>query len=348
MPFDNTKPKAKNLARGVVKLPPAGIAYLNAQVEGFGDALSQALGHLNNRADAQAGHGGSVAIAKQIAQDTTGRSVDALKLHGDTIGGVDWANRNDQVVPLEQMRAFFTCDHFGGHPSGFPGWFEDCVGQTEQRAAEAPPPHISDGLIHAFWGITFHAPPDADTFNGDPSFSEAGHGGYWQMIIPQTVVIDRGSIWRPHGGPIVQEIISFGIYDLNQSATVFPLVCKTAPFSAGTLEQGLNVEPLTERVTIEPGLYAVAWVSPCFTLLSFRNNVLPFIMVNALWNSTWNGFNGNTPPPGNSLPRYGSFFSVGELPDQLDSSTVDLTGDWDATSFNGAPIIYFDDSRAFE
>lgn len=339
-----------NLGQGIPRVGGELVDRLNKLDEGLGTALAYELNHRFSLADvrsrAAAGHAGTVVIAEQ-PRDSVGNKAAAIDVSGGNVAGSGWATQGDHLTPLSQVRSLFTCDRFGGHPSGFPGWFEECV-QAERQAATPFTP--IPGLVHAFWGYSFHIPNSTDTISADAGFNESGHGAYYQMIIPAPCTVDRISFWRDPGSG-TPGFISFGLYDMNQSRTEFPLVARTAPFHLDTIDNGLNVRALDSRVDIAPGIYAYAYTGPCFhSIISIRNNVIPWIMVNALYNTTWNGFNSNTPPPGDGLPPFGSVitpFSTGALPDQLDSSTVDLTGAWDASSFSAVPLGYFDDSQEF-
>jgi hypothetical protein len=347
------KTSPRNLRRGVGRISGGIVEKLNAigvasglpGHENVGTELvreiNQHLAKISVRQDAQAGFGGPVAIAPQGRQSASGPAPPGLIVGGNRISKTAPAIHDTDVPNLLQVKSLFTCENFGGHVSGFAGWMEDCIDDRTGPTKLA----VTSGIVHAMWGYSYEIPGSSDTFSGDPGFIEDDRAGYWQFIIPVTTIVDRLTCWRVAGTGTVGNV-SFGLYDMNQSVNVFPAVARTAIFDLSELEEGMNVIDLDSRVTIPPGLYALAYAAPCFHfMLAIRQNTIPWIMVNALWNSTWNGFNSNTPSPGDALPRYGAIITSGDMPDQLDDTNVDLTGDWDATSFGSVPLTYFDDSE---
>lgn len=324
-----------NLGQGIPRVGGELVDRLNKLDEGLGTALAYELNHRFSLADvrsrAAAGHAGTVVIAEQ-PRDSAGNKAAAIDVSGGNVAGSGWATQGDHLTPLSQVRSLFTCDHFGGHPSGFPGWFEECV-QAERRAAATPFEPIP-GLVHAMWGYTYEIPNFSDTFFSDPGLGEIGWGTYWEYIIPVSTTVDQVTWWLEDGGFTNGGQIHFGLYDLNQSAESFPLVCQTVP--TGQIESfpfGANTIALTERVTIEPGRYALAYLANCFWyILSIRGNFIPWEMVNSL----------------QPLPHFGIFNGDVEspLPDELNLGNVreDVPLDIETLVL---PAVYFSDSQEF-
>lgn len=208
--------------------------------------------------------------------------------------------------------------------------------------APAPPEADCCRPIHAMWGLTWDIPPDADCFAADPGQSDFGVGGYWQMIVPHTTIVDRLSFWRVAGAS-VNSAMGFALYDMNLAADSFPLLTRTPPFNNTSLVPGVNTFLLTDRVTMEAGLYAVAYFAACFhAVIGIRNNVGAMLIANSLWDIT---------SPAGALPRYGAFYSGfapgGDFPDTLDHTTVVEDGSFDATSFGAIPLTYWDDTETY-
>lgn len=94
----------KSLARGKTDITNL-VSTLNARKPGAGDQLSQAITHLNNRLDAQAGYHGTVAVAKQAVGA-------GLDLDGNRLTGVADPTQGSDIVNLQFFRRHETCDVF--------------------------------------------------------------------------------------------------------------------------------------------------------------------------------------------------------------------------------------------
>jgi hypothetical protein len=348
-------------ALGRIEFSDTTISRLNALDPGLGEALkkdiershrpntgtkliseiNQRFVRVSTRQDAQAGLRGTVGVAKQVGKIVGGKRADAIKLDGDTIGGVANAISNDQVPNWGQVKSLFTCAHFAGHVSGFEGWFEDCVGQKKAAAVE---PGATTGIVHAMWGYTYEIPNFTDTVVRDPGALEADSGGYWQMIVPVTTTLDRVSFWTPTGStPASSGDVYFALYDINTSNSSWERVAVSDPLPVTTgvpFATRRHTLALDSRVTIDPGIYAVAYIAPCFDILCILGNDPIFRMVNELWNDD----GGPTTDPGPN--RYGGIFLDGgtTMPD-----TLNLIN---ATSHNALfstwiPMSYWDDSETF-
>lgn len=103
------KPKGANLARGIVDISLL-VATLNDMSPGAGDQLSQAVNHLSNRAEAQAGHRGTVTIAKQSKLDALGRPAAGIQLDNDRVTGVAEPVEGSDAINLDFWRRSQTCD----------------------------------------------------------------------------------------------------------------------------------------------------------------------------------------------------------------------------------------------
>lgn len=311
-----------NLGQGIPRVGGELVDRLNKLDEGLGTALAYELNHrfsiADSRTRAAAGHAGTVVLAEQ-QRDSAGNRPASMDVSGGNIAGSAWATQSDELPPLGQVRSLFTCDKFGGHPSGFPGWFEECVEQEQPVA-------IPSGIVHAMWGVTYEIPSNADLSADDPGESEFGLGNYYQYIIPSTTIVDQVTWWKSGVAP-VDGNIAFGLYSLDVAEASFPVVCKTAATDLTGLGAGAHTIPLTESAIIAPGLYALAYIAPCFNVLSIRLSAIAETMVNSLW----------------SQRRYGQFDTDGsdEMPDVIDSSNIHI----------GLPIVapaaYFSDSAQF-
>ena len=91
------------------------------------------------------------------------------------------------------------------------------------------------------------------------------------------------------------------------------------------------------RVTLDPGMYAVSYVAPCFDVVCINANTPVWDMINALWEP---------------FHRYGIFaLEAGTHPVTLNTSNV-LQGAPDPNSnffpyTQPVPLSYFDDSGEF-
>lgn len=89
---------------------------LNTLKDGLGTRLVREINHriavINTQLDTQAGHRGTVTVAKQTSVDTAGTPPPGIQLAKDRVSGVAWATDNSDAVPLEQFRSFLTCDFF--------------------------------------------------------------------------------------------------------------------------------------------------------------------------------------------------------------------------------------------
>lgn len=103
---------------------------LNKLKPGLGTRLvreiNQRIATINVQLDTQAGHRGTVTVAKQTrVSSTAGSSPPGIALQGDRVAGVAWAQQGDEAVPLDQFRSFLTCDFFLQ-------MVEDCIDLPEQ------------------------------------------------------------------------------------------------------------------------------------------------------------------------------------------------------------------------
>ncbi len=103
------KLKGKNLARGIVDIQLV-VSVLNELSPGAGDQFSQAVTHLSNRAEAQAGHHGTVAIAKQAVKDALGNVAAGITLDNDRVTGVAPPTKGTDAINLDFWRRHQTCD----------------------------------------------------------------------------------------------------------------------------------------------------------------------------------------------------------------------------------------------
>lgn len=297
--------------------------------------LNRRMTKINTRADAQAGLKGSVVVAPQKRIQGQGAPAPGLMLSQNRIGDVGQAINDDETPTWGQVRSLFTCERFGGHVSGFPGWFEDCVEQEKEAAAVA-----TTGIVHAMWGYTYEIPSGSDTnANDDPGVLElfGGIGAYWQYIVPVTTEVDRLTWWNNelinYGPP---DAINWALYEMNTSDTAFSRVAETGIHTLSSYPLGTNSDMLDSRITIDPGLYAIALAMPCHKIGGIFPNMLAYRIVNEL----------------KPLPRFGTFVTTdGSMPEELNSDNVipytngDSTND--ITVVGTVPLAYFDDSLEF-
>ena len=108
---------------------------LNALKDGLGTRLVREINHrisvINTQLDVQAGHRGTVMVAKQTTVDSSGKSVPGIQLERDRVSGVAWAIDGSDAVPLEQFRSFLTCDFFLQ-------MVEDCIDLPEATSTAIP------------------------------------------------------------------------------------------------------------------------------------------------------------------------------------------------------------------
>lgn len=334
------KQSAQNLRRGVGRIGGSIIDDLNALGEaagkpGIGTRLAREINQkilkISARQDAQAGFRGSMAVAKQGRKSASGPADPAILLADDRISGLGPGIQNKDAVNLEQLRALFTCDHFGGHVSGFPGWFEDCVGQEK-----AGTPGITSGIVHAMWGYTYEIPNFTDTVDNDPGLLESGEAFYWEFIVPVATQVDQVTFTTAPGTVFSGSLlpISFALYDMNESDTSFPRVAVSESVQQSDLTAGQKKTlALDTRILILPGRYALAYAGPCFNMICINGNPVLFEMVNRIY------FN----PPSGILPRFGKIGTLADLPETLDSSNVNVFGLLSTI----VPAVYFNDSQEF-
>lgn len=103
------KDEAQNLRHAESLLTGDDIATLNNLAEGLGQRLQSTLSFLTKKGDAQAGHAGPVALAKQKRKDATGRILPGMVAQDQRITQVAPAEDDDDVVTLRQLRAALTC-----------------------------------------------------------------------------------------------------------------------------------------------------------------------------------------------------------------------------------------------
>lgn len=103
-------PRQKNSSRGVADVTNA-VRVLNDRTPGAGDQLSQVIRHLSGRIDAQAGHNGTVAIAKQPTTITGGTAA-GLNLNSTRLTGMPDPVQGKDLVTLDFFRRHETCDAF--------------------------------------------------------------------------------------------------------------------------------------------------------------------------------------------------------------------------------------------
>lgn len=125
------KLKGKNLARGIVDIGLV-VATLNELSPGAGDQFSQAVTHLSNRAEAQAGHHGTVAIAKQTVKDALGNVAAGITLSNDRVTGVATPTEGTDAINLDFWRRHQTCDELLKK-------IEECLELPKQVATGAIP-----------------------------------------------------------------------------------------------------------------------------------------------------------------------------------------------------------------
>lgn len=325
--------RAPNTRRGRIgPLSGSLVDELNEVKDGLGTRL---VGELNHRfgvtskaLDATAGHMGTVEIVPQRGNKA------GLSVNG-RIGKVARGISNDDAVNVQQMRELMNCRHFAGYPGGFVDFLRDCAGLEDMAAGAAT------GIIHAMWGYTYEIPNFTDTDDeGDPGLcdSPGGFGAWWEFIVPATTIIDQVT-WYQHDATISPEpALAFALYDMNQSATSFPVVAQTEPYVT-TSANDLSVVtlPTTTRPTLDPGRYALAYVGPCFFIGVIRRNPLAFLLANTV--REWNP------------PSFGLFTTdPGVIPDTLDESNMELGGPEgnDANLAGTVPLTYWSDSQEFE
>lgn len=334
MARSSSRTNPANQQHGVHPVSSELVRRLNAIDPGLGTLLAEdtymSRMAVDTRLRAAAGQHGTVVLAEQ-KRGSTGVRPAAMDVKGGEIVGGQWTSKLDAFVTLGQMLAYFTCDRFAGHPSGFPGWFEDCVDQRDQEASVV----AGDGRIHAMWGYTWDVPNFEDVTSGDPGVSEFGYGTYWQMQIPETTVLDSVSFRIPFdpGLPVLAEgPVGFALYSLDAGAAEATLVVKSETVQAFGLGEGRQTLALEERTTLDAGLYALAYIGPCFDMSIINALYQEWTMVNELW----------------ELPRYGNFELSGPYDPagtaNLMPETITPTEEF---NLGVVPLTYWHDSEQF-
>lgn len=103
------KLKGQNLARGIIDIQLV-VDAMNKLSPGAGEQFRAAIVHLSNRAEAQAGHHGTVAIAKQTKKDALGRVAPGIILDNDRVTGVAEPREGSDAINLDFFRRHQTCD----------------------------------------------------------------------------------------------------------------------------------------------------------------------------------------------------------------------------------------------
>lgn len=275
----------RNLRRGVGRISGGIVDKLNALGrasgleghENIGSELAreinQHLAKISVRQDAQAGFGGPVAIAKQTRQSASGPPSPGLMLSGNRIGETAPALAGTDVPNYDQVKTLFTCDGFGGHPSGFAGWFEDCVDQRKKAETAA----AVTGIMPYFFGWTVHAPNATDSI-----FTDGNTGGQcelWSFVLPDPAEVQALSFFIgyqpviPGHGPVT---INYGLFDADYNL-VFQSGTQT--FTPGTTAYTFRPHrvKLDQVYELPAGEYFEAWAQfDCFTIFSIAWNTYLF------------------------------------------------------------------------
>lgn len=182
-------------------------------------------------------------------RDSTGNIPRAVEVDGPVAGGKGY--RGDEFMTRDQIRGLFTCERFGGHPSGFPGWFEECV-EDEQATAGA-------GVMPYFFGWTVHIPPEADTLTIDP-FTGTRLISLWSFVLPAPATVARLSYYMQlfvfTASP---PTINIGMFDVD-----FNLIFETGgidvsdPSDPTQTEDGAFTFELDQEYELEAGEYFMA------------------------------------------------------------------------------------------
>lgn len=275
--------KSKNLRSGIPLLGGSLIDDLNAMGEaagkpGMGTRLATELNRrfitINTRQDAQAGLRGSVAIAPQKRRASRGAPAPGLLLRQNRIGEVDDAINDDEVPNWGQVRGLFTCEHFGGHVSGFPGWVEECV-EGEKAAA-------GEGIMPYFFGWTVHIPPEADTLVIDPFAGETVIR-LWSFVLPEPAIVDRVSYYMQiFTFTSIPPTINIGLYDVNLN-----LIFETGgidvsdPANPAVVEDGAFTFELDQSYDLASGEYFLAFASGvCMRMIGIATSPFSLALLN--------------------------------------------------------------------
>jgi len=129
--------KPRNLRRGNIGHIGGGIVdELNELKPGLGTKLVREINHrltvITTQLDAQAGHKGTVTIAKQTGNDDLGKPKPGILLEDDRVTGVAFPKAGSDAVNLDYFRSFLTCDFFLQ-------MVEDCLELPEATVSGAIP-----------------------------------------------------------------------------------------------------------------------------------------------------------------------------------------------------------------
>ncbi len=127
--------EGQNLRQMRESLSGEEIAALNAVSDGLGLKLHRLISTLGNIQAAQAGHAGPVLIAHQTKKDPQGKTPDAIRLQGGTIGDASPATKDDQYVTLAQIRQLLLCENLAKILS-------ECVDFSDLLEERVPPTSV--------------------------------------------------------------------------------------------------------------------------------------------------------------------------------------------------------------
>lgn len=134
------KLKSKNLVKGVAPLSSEAEHALNEVHDGLGTALNTIIHHLGNRADAQAGHTGTVGVAKQTKVDSNGRVVPGIELDNNRVAGVADPEADTDGLNERTFRRLLDCDFLMDI-------LDDCLEIPEATGTAIPECWRTSGLL---------------------------------------------------------------------------------------------------------------------------------------------------------------------------------------------------------
>lgn len=267
--------KAQNLRTGIPLIGGSLIDDLNklgqaADMPDLGTRLATELNRrftkVNTRQDAQAGLRGSVVIAPQKRRASRGQPPPGMLARGNRIGEVGAALNDDETPNWGQVKSLFTCKRFGGHVSGFEGWFEDCVDLREEMAAMAI--DEGEGVIPWFFGWTFDPPNASDVIIADPITN--GTIELYSTLVPEgTSTLVQVNYGLTTFAPIFNALgdgspagMNIGLYNAD-----LELVTETGlipVLDTGTDQlTGFFATPLLTEVELAAGEYFQAFATNC-------------------------------------------------------------------------------------
>lgn len=105
--------RPQNLKRGITLIGGNIVNELNELKPGLGNKLvgeiNQKLQIISNRLEANAGHRGTVGIAKQTSKDSDGKLQPGIRLQGDRVTGVADPVDGTDAITLDYFRSRLNC-----------------------------------------------------------------------------------------------------------------------------------------------------------------------------------------------------------------------------------------------